>query len=74
MPRGQKPNTVSGMDNQLKDRGTGAADVAEQRLYRDLRLRNERRAELARLRNAQRHRRIEQALQATRQRRFDQRG
>ena len=75
MARGARRATVDDVDKQKDATGTDAAPVEQSKLYRDLRARNERRANLARpnlarLLDADRRGRVERVLQVARQRRF----
>jgi hypothetical protein len=62
------------MEKQKNATGTDAAPVEQSKLYRDLRARNERRANLARLLDAKRRQRVERVLQVARQRGFRRNG
>jgi hypothetical protein len=62
------------MDKQKNTTGTDAAPIEQPKLYRDLRARNERRANLARLLDAKRRQRVERVLQVARQRGFRRNG
>jgi hypothetical protein len=53
-----------------QDPGSGTAAVERWRLFHDLRRRNERRADVARMLEAKRQQRIERVMQVARQRRF----
>jgi hypothetical protein len=62
------------MDKQKNTTGRDAAPVEQSKLYRDLRARNERRANLARLLDAKSRQRVERVLQVARQRGFRRNG
>jgi hypothetical protein len=62
------------MEAEDRDQPDQPADARPRNMFDDLRGRNERRASLARLFEAQRRARIERVIQAARQRRFRQGG
>lgn len=73
MAQAARPSTVDTMDA-LNPREAGKAAAGQQKLFRDLRARNERRVKLARVLDAQRRQRVERVMQVARQRRFRKAG
>jgi hypothetical protein len=66
--------TVLGMDERIADEQRSASADDETKIYRDLRRRNERRADLARVLIAKRRQRVERLMAEGRKRKSDQAG